>query len=183
MTENAQTSDVQNVVFRAATNGDGARIRELIFDVLREYGLEPDPEGADADLRDIEAQYLAPGGSFECIEDAHGTLLGTVGLFRLDTIHCELRKMYFIPEARGKGLGKRTLARTLHHAKRLGFRKVNLETAGALKEAIGLYQRFGFRRIDAAPCVARCDQAYELDLDQWIPPGFCEESGVPHKIL
>lgn len=165
MTKSAHAPDAPAVVFRSATNGDAARIQELIFGVLREYGLEPDPDGADADLGDIEAQYLAPGGSFECIEDAHGALLGTVGLFRLDATHCELRKMYFIPAARGKGLGKRTLERTLRHAKRLGFRKVSLETAGALKEAIRLYQKFGFRRSAAAPCVSRCDQAYELDLD------------------
>lgn len=47
---------------RPATNSDGAGIRELVFAVLREFGLEPDPEGTDADLTDVESSYLGLGG-------------------------------------------------------------------------------------------------------------------------
>jgi hypothetical protein len=44
-------------------------VAELVFGVLAEYGLEPDPETTDADLQDIEANYLQRGGLFEVIED------------------------------------------------------------------------------------------------------------------
>jgi GNAT superfamily N-acetyltransferase len=153
-----------SVTFRAATNADVEPVRNLIFSILREYGLTPEPQGTDADIADIEANYLAPGGVFECIEDEAGNLLGTFGLFRLSETEVELRKMYLAPSARGKGLGRRALTRATERARDLGYRTLSLETASVLKEAIALYEKFGFRRVAHAPCVARCDQGYTLDL-------------------
>jgi hypothetical protein len=39
---------------RPATNADGRQIADLVYTVLREYHLRPDPACTDADLRDIE---------------------------------------------------------------------------------------------------------------------------------
>ena len=39
---------------RSATNVDSDAIKEVVFAVLREYRLQPDPDGTDADLNDIE---------------------------------------------------------------------------------------------------------------------------------
>ncbi len=91
---------------RPATNADGERVRTLVFAVLEEFGLRPDPAGTDADLEDIEASYTARGGLFEVLEDEGGRLVGTTGLYRLDAETCELRKMYFLPELRGRGAGR-----------------------------------------------------------------------------
>jgi putative acetyltransferase len=149
---------------RPATNGDAGAVRALVFSVLAEYGLAADPDGTDADLRDIEAVYHEPGGSFEVVEDAHGRMVGTVGLYRTSATSFELRKMYLSPAARGRGLGRWLLARSLEHARKAGAQRVTLETAAVLAEAIALYQSFGFRAVPGAHCSARCDQAYELDL-------------------
>ena len=40
---------------RPATSADAEAIRGVVFGVLREYGLPPDPRGLDADLADPEA--------------------------------------------------------------------------------------------------------------------------------
>ena len=73
---------------------------------------------------------------------------------------CELRKMYLHPEERGKGIGKRLLEHALFKAKELGFKKVMLETASELKEAIGLYRKYGFEPFEAEHLSTRCDQAF-----------------------
>src|SRR4028119_2205744 len=65
---------------RSATNADIENIKQLVFGVLREYHLNPDPNGTDADLNDIEANYIERGGVFEILEDDASSLLGTVGL-------------------------------------------------------------------------------------------------------
>jgi putative acetyltransferase len=149
---------------RNATNADADEVRALLLSVLAEFSLEPDPETTDADLRDIEKNYLAAGGIFELLEDGQGNLLGTVGLYPLDKATCELRKMYFVPQVRGLGLGKLLLERTINQARKLGFTKITLETASVLKGAIHLYTSFGFLPTNSNHLAARCDQAYELDL-------------------
>lgn len=151
---------------RAATKRDGEAVRTLVFGVLAEYGLSPDPHGTDADLDDIEATYGARGGSFEVVEDDNGRLVGTVGLYRTGQDSFELRKMYLAPAVRGQGLGKWLLARSLEAARQERARRVTLETASVLTEAIALYRSFGFRPLPAAHCSARCDQAYVLDITE-----------------
>jgi putative acetyltransferase len=73
--------------------------------------------------------------------------------------------MYLHPDARGRGLGKLLLERALGQARALGFRRVELETAGVLEAAIALYRRYGFEPFDKPHVAARCDQAFALELD------------------
>lgn len=157
---------VGDVVIRAATNQDRDRVVALVFGVLTEYGLPPAPESKDSDLNDIEGNYIRSGGVFELIEDKEGNLLGTFGLCPLDKDTCELRKMYFVPQIRGIGLGRHILERAVGHARRLGFKTIVLETHRTLKEAIRLYSRFGFLPMSVEHTSARCDQAYILKLTE-----------------
>jgi putative acetyltransferase len=148
---------------RSATNHDVESIRSLVLGVLAEYRLEPDLDGTDLDIADIQANYIERGGVFEVVEDQNGKIVGTIGLFPLDDITIELRKMYFDPEIRGLGLGKELLQKMLQKAKDLGYLRVYLETASVLKQAVHLYEQAGFRPV-AEKHTPRCDQAYVLDL-------------------
>jgi putative acetyltransferase len=172
---------------RPATNADCDAVRTLVFTVLAEYGLKPDPDCTDADLGDIERSYFARGGIFCVLQEQDGSIVGSYGLYPISgcrpeaggsrpqastvsslqppplPLTCELRKMYLRRSHRGKGLGRRLLEDALNHAKRLGFRRVTLETASVLKEAIRLYERHGFKPIQADHLSCRCDQAYALE--------------------
>lgn len=150
--------------FRPATNSDADAIRTLVFGVLAEYGLSPDPSGTDADLRDIEASYHSAGGTFDLLVDTNGFILGTVALCRVTDSECELRKMYLVREARGKGYGRRLLEQGIESSKKLGFTRITLETASVLKEAVAMYQQRGFRSYTPEHLSPRCDAAYFLDL-------------------
>ena len=82
----------------------------------------------------------------------------------------ELKKLYLVPAARGRGLGRVALSRVVDGARREGARTVVLETAAILKEANELYRRFGFVPVRGADAGAfatlseQCDVAYRLDL-------------------
>ena len=156
----------EELIFREATNNDTGAIKTMIFSVLEEYGLPPDPCRTDADLEDIETSYTNNNGYFIVVTNA-GRVIATMGILRIDTGTCELRKMYAIPAARGRGLGKTLMELALAKAVELGYRRMVLETASPLKEAIGLYRRYGFRQYQPACIAERCDQAYELMLDQF----------------
>jgi len=155
-----------HLTIRPASNYDLEPIAQLVFGILREFGLQPDPGGTDSDLQDIEANYLKRGGLFEIIEDRDGNLLGSVGVFPLDENTCELRKMYFVPEIRGLGLGSYVLQRAIDQAKELGFRRMVLETSSKLAAAQRLYVRFGFQPFAAEHLTPRADQSYDLDLTE-----------------
>lgn len=156
-------------VIRQATNDDTAAIRAVLVAVLAEYGLVPDPEGVDADLDDIERNYFARGGWFRVVElpggDSRGRIAGCAGMYPLDTEDVEVRKMYLLPELRGLGIGRRMLNEAIDDARRLGYRRVRLETASVLKEAIALYRSAGFRRVQRADMASRCDQAWVLEIE------------------
>ena len=149
---------------RSANNDDRDAVKALVFGVLEEYGLKNDPSGTDADLEDIEKNYITSGGMFEVVENEDGKIIGTVGLYPKGDGVCELRKMYLLPEARGRGLGKELMGRVFNNARTLGFRRIVLETSSKLIEAIGLYKRYGFKQIEDDRLSSRCDKAYGLDL-------------------
>ena len=72
--------------------------------------------------------------------------------------------MYLATASRGHGFGRRLLEHALSRARELGFSRVVLETASVLREAVALYERYGFRRYKPEHVAARCDAAYFLDL-------------------
>ncbi len=150
--------------WRPARTADADALRGLIFGILREYGLQPAPDGTDADLADVEASFVRQGGWFDVLLDAEQTIVGSVGLFPLRPGTWELRKMYLAAPQRGHGLGRALLDRALTQARHRGAVRVALETATLLKEALALYERAGFRRQPFAPHVCRCDLEMELEL-------------------
>lgn len=149
---------------RPATNADCEPVRNLVFTVLGEYGLKPDPACTDIDLNDIEQSYFKRGGVFYVLEAKAGSVVGSYGLYPMEPGTCELRKMYLHRDYRGRGLGKLMLEHALAETRRLGFKTVTLETASVLKEAIRLYERDGFRPYTPSHLSSRCDQAYILEL-------------------
>ena len=151
-------------IIRDATKDDSVRVQAVVFSVLREFGLEPDPTGLDADLIDIEASYLAAGGIFKVADSSEGTIVATIGYVPVDALTCELRKMYLIPEVRGCGLGRLLLTQALERARAEGFRRMILDTHSALTAAARLYTGFGFVRVPCQHTSDRRDQSYLLNL-------------------
>ena len=148
---------------RKAQDADSDRIKSIVFTILEEYGLKPDSNSTDQDLDCIEASYADNGGYFGVVTE-DDAIIATVGLHRESETTCELRKMYCIPAGRGKGLGKKMLEFSLEKARELGFSRIVLETASPLREAIGLYKKYGFVEYKPDHLSKRCDQAYELYL-------------------
>lgn len=136
--------------------------QKIISQVLDEYGIGGYTHHSDTDLEDIEKAYA--NGYFGMIQNNDFEYVGTFGLFPLSETHAEIRKMYLLPAARGNGLGKWMVNFLIEKAKELGFQKVELETASVLKEAISLYEKFGFQEVTASNASPRCDRAFAMDL-------------------
>jgi putative acetyltransferase len=132
---------------------DNPAVARIIHQVMTEFGAV----GEDYSISDPEVDmmfeaYPAPGAAFFVVESA-GQILGCGGmgpLARGPRDVCELRKMYFLPELRGTGLGARLLTVILEAARRAGYRKCYLETLERMHQARRLYRKNGFEKI-AAP--------------------------------
>ena len=59
--------------------------------------------------------------------------------------YAEVKRMYTRPMARGRGVAKALLCRMEDEARGAGISVLRLETGTRQHEAIGLYQRMGFR--------------------------------------
>ncbi len=146
---------------RKASNDDCTEVQKLVFSVLKEYGLEPQPTSTDKDLFDLESNYK--NGFFGIIEDG-SKIVATFALYPLSTESVEIRKMYALPESRGKGLGKWMVGYLFQIAKENGYKEVELETASSLIEAIHLYKKIGFTEKAFENKTPRCDKAFFMKI-------------------
>jgi putative acetyltransferase len=69
------------------------------------------------------------------------------GVKLVDADYGEVKRMYVRPQFRGLGLGKLILQHLADYARARGVGLLRLETGIHQHEAIGLYERMGFRRI------------------------------------
>lgn len=150
-------------MLRDYKKSDEGRIYQLVESVLADYGLETNPLKTDKDLSDIQEYYLRRGGCFRVIEE-DGRTVGTYGVYVLGNGICELRKMYLLQPYQGRGLGKTMLEDAMAFARKHGFKEIILETNSRLKQAIGLYRKYGFEPYAAEHLSDRCDGAMRLAL-------------------
>ena len=105
----------------------------------------------DPEVDWMSRAYSQPRCAYFVVEQ-DGVVVGGAGVAPLtggDVDTCELRKMYFLPQARGRGAGAAMMQRCLQAARDFGFKQCYLETLGGMDAAMKLYERSGFRRIDA----------------------------------
>ncbi len=145
---------VSTLALRRLTAQDNPAIAAVIRQVSAEYGLTADKgyTVADPNLDELYQLYSQPGHAYWVVEQ-DGKVVGGGGIAPLACSEpdiCELQKMYFLPSIRGQGLAKKLALMALEHAREQGFKRCYLETTAFLKEAIGLYERLGFKHIDGA---------------------------------
>lgn len=101
---------------------------------------------ADSQLDYMFENYNKPKAIYFVIEE-NGKILGGGGIAKLDNSDeniCELQKMYFLQEVRGKGIGLQIIEKCLQKAKEFGYEKCYLETLPEMLVAQKLYKKVGF---------------------------------------
>ncbi len=150
----------QEFIIRNWQKSDRTAAAEVIRTVLEEYGLPWQPELADGDVIEIESAYLKTGGEFWVVEK-NSTIVGTAAYQPISRGQkaVEIRKMYLLPEVRGKGLGKYLLQELEKAIAVKDYQEIWLETASILKEAVILYEHSGYQTVNDVE-TERCDLAY-----------------------
>lgn len=138
-------------IIRQIEKRDNAQIAIVIRKVLIDLGVpKVGTAYADAALDSMYETYKAAKSAYFVVED-NGKITGGAGIAKLENYDgpvCELQKMYFLDEARGKGLGGAMMQRCLETGRSFGFEQCYLETMPFMEAAQKLYSRTGFHYIE-----------------------------------
>ena len=140
---------------RALDHPDARRlIAELQQEYVHRYG------GEDATPTDV-TEFAAPGGTFlvgylDGVAVACGGWRGRAPGPEFAVGDAEIKRMYVVPAARGRGLARTVLAELERTAATAGRRRLVLETGLRQPEAIGLYTSSGYGEIPRFS-VYRCE--------------------------
>lgn len=138
-------------IIRQILKKDNPFVASIIREVLIDFGVpKVGTAYADKTLDTMYELYQQPRAIYFVIE-LDGKIIGGGGFSQLENSKeniCELQKMYFLPEARGLGLGHKMIELCLKKAKAYKFEKCYLETMTYMKAAQGLYLKKGFDYID-----------------------------------
>ncbi|GAA1199809.1 GNAT family N-acetyltransferase [Streptomyces hebeiensis] len=129
---------------------DAVRLNDRVqLEYAERYGDEGDLTVLDPGM------FEPPYGLYLVVYDATGTPVATGGWRTQDENEhgyadgdAEIKRMYVVPEARGRGLSRLVLAALEDDARAAGRTRMVLETGTKQPEAISLYVSSGY-----APCV------------------------------
>ena len=115
-------------------------IAEAMAELSRRYG------GSGDDTPVAGTDFAPPVGAF-FVAYSGDVLLGCAG-WRAHGEDAELKRMFTVPAARGRGVARLVLAAIEDSARERGCKRVILETGDNQPEAIAMYVRCGDERIE-----------------------------------
>ena len=102
-------------------------------------------QGFDEELASLPGAYAPPGGALLLARDTCGAPCACVALRPMtEPGAAEIKRLYFAPAGRGRGLGRALTQAVMAEARRLGYRAVRLDTLPDMAAAIALYRSQGF---------------------------------------
>jgi len=140
-----------NLDIRLIIPSDNESIAQVIRTVLIEMGVPKiGSTYEDKTLDMMYETYQDDRAVFYVIEGDSGVVGGggIAPLIGEEQSICELQKMYFLPEARGKGMGMKMIKKCLDFALKNGYTSCYLETMPYMKAARSLYAKVGFEDLD-----------------------------------
>lgn len=136
-------------ILRPIRSQDDSAIAQVIHNVMTEHGCE----GAgfaihDAEVEAMSRHYRGSDAGYFVVAKAD-KVYGGAGFARLagsnagDAV-CELRKMYYLADTRGLGLGRAMIELVLDEMRIAGYQRCYLETTSWMDRAQNLYRHAGF---------------------------------------
>lgn len=99
----------------------------------------------DSEMNDLAGTYAPPGGALLLAFEGAKTI-GVIAMQDLGDGVCEMKRLYVVPQQRGRGIGRGLSEALLSVAKAVGHTTMRLETLERLEAAIGLYRDMGFAK-------------------------------------
>lgn len=153
----------QAYIIREIEQKDNAQLALVVRNVILEMGAPTVGTAYEDKATDQLFETYQKEKAIYFVLEYQNKIVGGAGIAQLDNFEgnvCELQKMYFLPEARGKGLGSKMIAICLEKAKEFGFVGCYLETLPYMTDAVKLYKKNGFQNLEKPmgnTCHYSCD--------------------------
>lgn len=121
-----------------------ACFKELNYQWLKKYFSV---EERDEKMLSNPERYVLKKGGFILFSRVDGCICGTVAMVKHKDGSFEMTKMCVNEKYQGRQIGKKLAVEAIKKAKKLGAKKIFLETSKDLVRAVGLYKKLGFREI------------------------------------
>ena len=131
--------------------GDNEALAKVIREALTEFGANKPGTVYFDPTTDALFELFRTPGSYYYVATLHEKIVGGCGIFPTENLPggtCELVKLYVAKEARGTGLGKQLMEKSMSWAKENGYTHVYLESMPELKKAVSIYEKVGFQPLD-----------------------------------
>jgi len=138
--------EILQVRFAAQMQQTRDLFREYFGFLRRDHGLDISYQGVAEELAALPGEFAPPRGRLIIAIDS-GKAAGCAAFRPLRANTCEMKRMYVLPEFRGRGVGRSLAERLIQEARQIGYEYMRLDTANLLVAAISLYESLGFRPI------------------------------------
>ncbi len=133
------------------TDAEGGARLDQARRLLRSYAAEFDGsigaslcfQGFEAELAGLPGRYAPPSGCLLLAMEGDRPA-GCVAMRDRPGGTCEMKRLYVVPEYRGRGIGRLLVEEVVARAERAGYRRMVLDTVPDMAGAIALYRRQGF---------------------------------------
>ena len=99
------------------------------------------------ELENLPGRYAVPTGRL-FLALAGEKVGGCIALRKIDDEICEMKRLFVREDFRGEGLGKALIEWLIEEARKIGYKKMRLDTLpGKMPRAVKLYESYGFRQI------------------------------------
>jgi putative acetyltransferase len=136
-----------NISIRPIRQTDNPFLSKIVKGTLAEFGANhPNTVYYDPTTDALYELFQKKGAGY-FVAAIDNTIVGGGGIYPTEGLPadtCELVKMYLLPQARGIGLGKTLIEKSIAFAKETGYKNIYLESMPELKQALNVYAKFGF---------------------------------------
>lgn len=136
---------------RSIQPSDNPVLARIIKDTLAEFGANHPGTVYHDPSTDTLSDIFKKERSVYFVALINDEIVGGGGIYPTDGLPedtCELVKMYLLPQGRGIGLGRTLIEECIEFAGNSGYNKIYLETMPELKQALKIYEIFGFEYLE-----------------------------------